>query len=180
MFCFCKTIEARRQYRLRANTVLLGYVLGPSQHCRIQQLFPVALLPCSVSLQPNRSGQCASIRLAFNVFVLCLLMAGAVRGFQKRIVAMQPTYLRKGDVTYGLYRQLFQVKRPRSPSSPPQPRKLIIKNLSISERRLWEQVKGFGVWRNLVFCGVGTGACSLESTARLVFNAFWVSDLESG
>jgi hypothetical protein len=36
-------------------------------------------------------GQCASIRLAFNVFVLCLLMAGAVRGFQKRIVAMQPT-----------------------------------------------------------------------------------------
>jgi hypothetical protein len=53
---FLQNIEARRQYRLRANTVLLGYVLGPSQHCRIQQLFPVALLPCSVSLQPNRSG----------------------------------------------------------------------------------------------------------------------------
>ena len=89
--------------------------------------------------------------------------------------------LRKGHVTYGFYRQLFEVKRPRSPSLPPQPRKLIIKNLSISERRLWEQVKGFGVLAQFsFFVGVGPGACSLESTARLVFNVFWVSDLESG
>ena len=71
--------------------------------------------------------------------------------FKKESLPCSRLNLRKGDVTYGLYRQLFQVKRPRSPSSPPQPRKLIIKNLSISERRLWEQVKGFGVLAQFSF-----------------------------